>query len=203
MRLGFRCVISYVPYTRRNDCFTKAPAGTTVEVTDGTILPVDGFGTVEVDLDQPGTTTKPVKIISVANVSGLSRNLLSAHKAVGQWGRPLVHYKTKAILGFPEEESLVFDFCPSKGLFSAIGVRRAPSQGAALGLAAETTEAMRIEATGQWEPCTDVRRSPRQGAALAVAARAHDVVKEHRVLHPSKEITQKTVQAMVITTTDQ
>ena len=31
--------------------YTKAPTGTTVEVADGTILPVDGFGTVEADLD--------------------------------------------------------------------------------------------------------------------------------------------------------
>ena len=40
--------------------YKKAPAGTTVEVADGTILPMDGFGTVKVDLDQPGTTTKPL-----------------------------------------------------------------------------------------------------------------------------------------------
>ena len=33
--------------------YKKALAGTTVEVSDRTILPVDGFGTVEVDLDQP------------------------------------------------------------------------------------------------------------------------------------------------------
>ena len=37
---------------------------TTVEVADGTILPVDGFETVEVDLDQPGTTTKPVVVFA-------------------------------------------------------------------------------------------------------------------------------------------
>ena len=51
--------------------YQRAPAGTTVEVADKTILPVDGFGTVEVDLDQMGTTTKPVKIVSVAYVPGL------------------------------------------------------------------------------------------------------------------------------------
>ena len=60
------------------------PAGTAVEVTDGTILPVDGFGTVEVDLDQSDTTTKSVKMVSVAYVPGLLRNLLSTSKAVGQ-----------------------------------------------------------------------------------------------------------------------
>ena len=31
--------------------YKKVPAGTTIEVADGTSLPVDGFGTVEVDLD--------------------------------------------------------------------------------------------------------------------------------------------------------
>ena len=34
--------------------YKKAPAGTTVEVADGTILPVDGFGIDEVDLDPAG-----------------------------------------------------------------------------------------------------------------------------------------------------
>ena len=45
-------------------------------------VPVGGFGTVEVDLDQPGTMTKPVKIVSVAYVPGFSWNLLSTRKPV-------------------------------------------------------------------------------------------------------------------------
>ena len=62
--------------------YKKTPAGTTVEVADGTILPVDGFGEVEADLDQRGTTTKPpVKMASVMYVPGLSRNLLSPRRA--------------------------------------------------------------------------------------------------------------------------
>ena len=113
--------------------YKKSPAGTTVEVADGTILPVGGFETVEVDLDQAGNTTKPVKMVSVGYVPGLSRNLLSTRKAVEQWGKPFVYYKTKAVLGFPREESLVFNFCARRGLFSATGVRRTPSQGEALG----------------------------------------------------------------------
>ena len=115
--------------------YKKVPAGTTVEVADGTIFPVDGLGTVELDMDQLGTTTKPVKMISVAYVPEISRNLLPTRKAVAQWGKPLVYYKTKAVLGFPEEASLVFNYCPRKGLFSATGVRQTPSQGATLALA--------------------------------------------------------------------
>ena len=184
--------------------YKKAPAGTTVEVGYGTTFPVDWFGIVEVDLDQPGATAKPVKMVSVAYVPELSWNLLSPRKAVKRWGKPLVYYKTKAVLGFPGERSLVFNLCPRKGLFSTIGVRWTPSQEAALGLEAKTAEAMKIETTGQWGPCADVRRSPRQGAVLAVAAKARNMIEVHRVLaHPSVEITKKMVQAMEITTTGQ
>ena len=62
--------------------YKKASAGTTTDVADGAILPMDGVGTIEVDLDQLGTTTKPVKMVTVAYVPGLSRNLLSSRKAV-------------------------------------------------------------------------------------------------------------------------
>ena len=128
--------------------YGEAPAGMTVEVAGGTILPVNGFGTIEVDLDQLGTTTKPVKIVSVANRPKLLQNLLSTRKAVEQWGKPLVYYETNAVLGFLGEESIFFNFCPRKGLFSAIGLRRTPSRGAALALEAKTAEAMRTT-TGQ------------------------------------------------------
>ena len=47
-------------------------------------MAVDGFGTIEVDLDQPGTTTKSVKMVAVAYVPGLAQNLLSTRKAVEQ-----------------------------------------------------------------------------------------------------------------------
>ena len=62
-------------------------------------------------------------MVSVAYVPGLLRDLLSTRKVAEQWGKPLVYYKRKAGLGFQGEESLVFNFCPRKGLFSATGVR--------------------------------------------------------------------------------
>ena len=69
----------------------KASPGTNVEITDGNILPVDGFGKIEVDLDQPDHTTKMVKMDDVAYVPGLSRNLLSTIKVVERWGKPLMY----------------------------------------------------------------------------------------------------------------
>ena len=70
-------------------------------------------------------------------------------------------------------------------------VRRSPSQGAALALAAKATEAMRT-LLGQCGISVDVRRSTSQGATLAVAPKARDVVEVHHVLaHPGEEITHK------------
>jgi hypothetical protein len=66
--------------------YKKASPGTNVEIADGAM--VDVFGRIEVDLDQPGHTTKMVKIDDVAYVLRLSRNLLSTIKAVEQWGNP-------------------------------------------------------------------------------------------------------------------
>ena len=62
--------------------YKKASPGTMVEVADGNNLQVDGSGTNEVDPDQQSSTTKPVKMITVVCVPGISRNLLSTLKAV-------------------------------------------------------------------------------------------------------------------------
>ena len=117
----------HMSHTRAGmSAYKKASPGTNVEIADGNILPVDGFGRIEVYLDQPGHTTKMVKMEDVAYVPGLSRNLLATVKAVEQRGKPLIYYRNKAILGFPGEEPLVFKFCPRRGLFSATGARRIP-----------------------------------------------------------------------------
>ena len=114
----------HMPYTLAGmSAYKKASPGTTVEIADGNILPVDWFGSIKVDLDQPGHTTKMVKMGDVACVPGLSRNLLSTIKAVEQWGKPLISYRNKAVLGFPGEESLAFKSCLRKGLFSATSAR--------------------------------------------------------------------------------
>ena len=55
---GTSFYMSYTPAV--TTVYKKAPPGTSVEDTDGTSLPVDGFGEVEVDLDQPGTTTSHI-----------------------------------------------------------------------------------------------------------------------------------------------
>ena len=180
----------HMSHTRAGmSAYKKASPGTNVEIADGNILPVDGFGRIEVDLDQPDHTTKMVKMDDVAYVPGLSRNLLSTIKAVEQWGKPLIYYRNKAVLGFPGEESLVFKFCPRKGLFSATGARRIPRQEVALGANLTENGLVRISS----------------GTALAMRAGvSRDVMEVHRMLaHPSEDITRKTAEMMGVETTGQ
>ena len=180
----------HMSHTRAGMCaYKKASPGTTVEVADGYILPVDGFGRVEVDADQPGHTTEMVNMDDVAYVPGLSWNLLSTIKAVDQWEKPLVYCRNEAVLGFPGEESFVFKFCPRKGLFSATGARRIPRQEVALGANLTKNGLARIAL----------------GTALAIRAGvSHDVMEVHRMLaHPSEDITRKTAEMMGIETTGQ
>ena len=141
------------------------------------------------DLDQPGHTTKVVKMDDVAYVPGLSRNLMSTIKAVEQWGKPLIYYRNKAVLGFPGEESLGFKFFSRRGLLSATGARRIPRQEVAL--EANLTENRLVEIAS--------------GTALAMRAEAsRHVMEVHRILaHPSEDITRKTAEMMGIKTTGQ
>ena len=180
----------HMSHTRaRMSAYKKASPGTNVEIVDGNILPVDGFGRIEVDLDQQGNTTKMVKMDYVAYVSGLSRNMLSTVKVMEQWGKPLIYYINKAVLGFPGQESLVFKFYRRRGLFSATGARQIPTQEVAL--EANLTENRLVKIAS--------------GTALAMRARAsRDVMEVHRMLtHPSEGITRNTAEVMGIETTGQ
>ena len=174
----------HMSHTRAGmSAYMKASPGTYVEIADGNILPVDGFGRIEVDLDQAGRTTKMVTMDDVAYVPRLSRNLLSTVKAVEQWGKPLIYCRNKAVLGFPREESLVFKFCPRRGLFSATGARRIPRQEAALEASLTKNGLVKIAL----------------GAALRASA-SRDIMEVHRMLaHPSEDITRKTAVMMGIT----
>ena len=180
----------HMSHTRAGmSAYKKASPGTNVEIADGNILPVDGFGRIEVDLDQPGHTTKMVKMDDVAYVPGLSRNLLSTVKAVEQLGKPLIYYRNKAVLGFPGEESLVFKFFSRRGLSSATGARRIPRQEVALEATLTENGLVKIAS----------------GTALVMRAGAsRDVVEVRRMLaHPSEDITRKTAEMMGIETTGQ
>ena len=71
----------------------------------------------------------------------------------------------------------MFIFCTGTGLFSATGVRRIPSQGAALTLAAKMAELIRVETTDQWGSHADVRQSSSQGAALTLATKTAETMR--------------------------
>ena len=70
------------------------------------------------------------------------------------------------VLGFPGEVSLVFNFCPRKGLSSATSVRRTPRKGVALALEAKTAETMRIVTTSKWGSCEARLRAEKKWQAV-------------------------------------
>ena len=75
----------HISHTRAGmTAYKKASPGTTVEVADGNILPVNWFATLEVGLDQPDNTTELARTGDVAYVPRHSRNLLSAFEVVEQ-----------------------------------------------------------------------------------------------------------------------
>ena len=60
----------HMSHTRAGmSAYKKASPGMNVEIADGNILPVDEFGRIEVDLDQPGHTTKMVKMLRMCRDS--------------------------------------------------------------------------------------------------------------------------------------
>lgn len=99
----------------------KASPGAVVEIVDGNVLPMDGFGRIELELNQPGYTIK-MKTYDVAYLPRLSQNLVLTLKTLEQRGKSYVYYKTKAVLGFPAGGVVSFNFCPRKGLHSTIDV---------------------------------------------------------------------------------
>ena len=60
--------------------YKRASPETTVEVADGNILPVNGLGTLEVNLDLIRPSWRGLSV--VAYVLGLSRNVLPTLKTV-------------------------------------------------------------------------------------------------------------------------
>ena len=73
----------HMSHTRaRMSAYKKASPGTNVEIADGNMLPVDGFGRIEVDLDQLGHTTKDGEDRRCYVVPGLSRTCCLPSK---QW----------------------------------------------------------------------------------------------------------------------
>ena len=108
----------HVSHTRAGmSAYKKASPGTTVEIADGNILPVDGFGRIEVDLDQSGHTIRMVKTDAVAYVPGLSRTLLSTIKAVEQWGKPLIYCRNGAVWGSRGRNRLFSNSAPVRDCF--------------------------------------------------------------------------------------
>ena len=92
-----------------------------VEVADKTWLPVQGYGWLTLELQQPGGITA-VTLQKVAHVPALGRNLLSTRRASERSGEPFINYPNKAQLGLGKNTICTFRLGKS-GLFEVMGRR--------------------------------------------------------------------------------
>ena len=153
---------------------------------------VDKFGTIEMDLDQLGTTTEPVKMVAVAYVPGTMRTLVSTRNAVEQWGRSLV-----GVARFQLQPPQVIVFCnrcetdpESRG---AAGVGKKNGSGE------ENRDDGRVGALHRCETEPESTSGVGFGGESARDNRGTRCV----LAHPCEEMTQKKVQVTGIVTTGQ
>ena len=92
-----------------------------VEVADKTLLPVQEYGGLTLELQQPGGITA-VTLQKVAHVPALGRNLLSTRRASERSGEPFLNYPNKAKLGLGKNTICTFRLGES-GLFEVMGRR--------------------------------------------------------------------------------
>ena len=101
--------------------YKPAALGNMVEVADKTMLPVQGYGGLTLELQQLGGLTA-VTLPKVAHVPDLGRSLLSTRRANEGSGEPFVNYPNKPQLGLGENTTCTFRLGES-GLFEVMGRR--------------------------------------------------------------------------------
>ena len=153
--------------------YEPAAPGDMVEVVDKTLLPVQGYGGLKLELQQPGGITA-VTLQKVAHVPALGRNLLSTRQASERSREPFINYPNKAQLGLGKNTICTFRLGES-GLFKVMGRRCSNTENRALSLRAllsrgvmemhrllghpseqitrATAKKLDVELSGPWTPC--------------------------------------------------
>ena len=153
--------------------YKPAALGDMVEVADKTLLPVQEYGGLTLELQQPGGITA-VTLQKVAHVPALRRNLLSTRRASERSGEPFVNYPNKTQLGLGKNTICTFGLGET-GLFEVMGRRCSNTENRALSSRAlllrgvmemhrllghpsekitrDTAKKLGVELSGPWTPC--------------------------------------------------
>ena len=110
--------------------YKPAAPGDMVEVADKTLVLVQGYGGLTLELQQPGGITT-VTLQKVAHVPALGRNLLSTRRASERSGEPFINYSNMAQLGLGKNTICTFRLGES-GLFEVMGRRCSNTENRAL-----------------------------------------------------------------------
>ena len=153
--------------------YKPAAPGDTVEVADKTSLPVQGYGGLTLELQQPDSITA-ITLQNVAHVPALGCNLLSTRRASERSGEPFINYPNKAQLGLGKNTICTFHLGES-GLVGVMGRRCSNTENRALSSRAllsrgvmemhrllghpseqitrDTAKQLGVQLSGSWTPC--------------------------------------------------
>ena len=106
--------------------YKPAPPGDIVEVAYKTLLPVQRYGGLTLELQQPGGIAV-VTLQKVAHVPALGRKLLSTRRASERSGEPFINYSNKPQLGLGKNTICALRLGES-GLFQVMGQRWNPDR---------------------------------------------------------------------------
>ena len=118
------------PRRNRAEKYKPTVPGDMVEVADKALLPVQGYGGLTLELQQPGGITA-VTLQNVAHVRALGCNLLSTRRASERSGEPFINYPNKTQLGLGKYTICTFRLGES-GLFEVMGQRCTNTENRAL-----------------------------------------------------------------------
>ena len=149
--------------------YKPAAPGDMVEVADKALLPVEGYGGLALELQQPSGITA-VTLQNVAHVPVLGCNLLSTRRANERSGESFINYPNKAQLGLGKNTFRLVE----SGLFKVMGRRCSNTENIALSSRAllsrgamkmhrlldssekitrDTAKQLGVELSGPWTPC--------------------------------------------------
>ena len=153
--------------------YKPAVPGGMIEVADKTLLSVQGYGGLTLELQQPGGITA-VTLQNIAHVPALGCNLLSMRRASERSGEYFINYPNEAQLGLGNNTICTFRLGES-GLFEVMGRRCSNTENRALSSRAlpsrgeiemhrllghpseqitrDTAKKLGVKLSGLWAPC--------------------------------------------------
>ena len=192
---------AYDPRRNRDDRIQACAPWDMIEVAYKTLLAVQGYGGLKLELQQPGGITV-VTLQKVAHVPALGRDLLSTRRASERSREPFINYPNKAQLGLEMNTICTFRLGES-GLFEVMGRRSSNIENRALSSRAllsrgvvemhrllghpseqitrDTAKQLGVELSGPWTPSVACSKAKARRNAVSKSTNTRSTRRAGRV----------------------